>query len=396
MRIIVLLALCTFSLAYPQKTVELSDYSFEVEQLTDNTFVSFTKKHLENSQFVMIGEQHGIKEVGEFTNALYNIAQPFGYKTLCIETDAVAAKTIQKVAGSKDPITAAIAIHKEFPFAIPFYNNKDDYTLFTNVIQRKGSIWGIDQTFMVQFRMNFDHLIRTTSNDKLKAKLAVLQKDADAAYSQAIGNKNFNDTYIFKYDETTHQELLQIATDPKEQEILKQLWKTKEIYAYNNLTKEYYKNNNVRGQLMKRNFINYYNQALRKETLPKVIFKLGANHAAKGLTRTNIYDVSNLIHELAIVNDKKSLHYLVMGISGTVATGNPFAPNPVVPFDNIKHFPEELQKIVPTINQKYYVLNLQPLRVYGYGDRFSDAFKKVLFAYDFVVLVKDAEAFKSF
>lgn len=378
-----------------QDKVSLSNYSFQVDDLTDDKFVSLTKQRLENSQFVFVGEQHGIKEVGHFTNAIYDIAQPFGYRTLCIETDAVAAEKISTIASSNDPIGNAKKLHQEFPFAIPFYSNQDDYDLFTNVTKKEGSLWGIDQTFMVQFRLNFDYIISTTDNEPLKNKLQELIKEAVEGYNYAIANKKYNATYIFKYDKATHNALLKLTTDAKETEILKHLWKTKEIYAYNMITKEYYKNNFSRSQLMKRNFLNYYNQAKKHSNTPKVIFKLGANHAAKGLNRTNIYDIANMGSELAITNDMHSLHYIVMGITGKTAVGNPFTPTPIIPFDNTKDFPKEIQEIIPTITQKYYVLDLVALREYAYSN-FSDSFKKTIFRYDFIVLVRNAEAFKGF
>ncbi|GAA4274327.1 hypothetical protein U6A24_15230 [Aquimarina gracilis] len=391
----VVLLFTTFSLNAQKKEIQLAGYSFEVENLSDQKFIDFVKKRLENSQFTFVGEQHGIKEVGIFTNALYNIAQPYGYHTLCIETDAIAAEKIKEIAASSTPIDNAKKLHQEFQFSIPFYNNEDDYELFTNVVKKQGDIWGIDQTFMVQFRLNFDYIIKTTSHQPLKKKLKELKKEAVMAYQEAITNKDYNAPYIFKYDEKTHKDLLKLAKDEKEIEMINQLWNTKVIYAYNNITKEYYKNNNTRGQLMKSNFLRYYREAKKKNNTPKVIFKLGANHAAKGLTRTNIYDISNMASELAITNDMHSLHFVVMGITGKTATGNPFTPDPVVAFDNTKKFPEEVQKVLPTITKKYYVLDLTPLREHAYSS-FSDAFKKVIFKYDVLVLVKNAEAFKGF
>ena len=380
---------------HTQNKINLSDYSFEIDKLSEEKFITFAKKELENSQFVFVGEQHGIKEVGAFTNFLFDQAQSYEYKTLCIETDAIAAKKIKAMASTKAPIDKAKNLDREFPYSIPFYNNEDDYDLFTNVVTKGGDIWGIDQTFMVQFRLNFDYLSRTTQNKALKNKVEELKEKAGIAYKQAVAQKDYTAPYIFQYDKATHDHLLSLTDDPNEIEIIKQLWKTKEIYAYNTITKEYYKNNNERGLLMKQNFARYYKEAQKITPTPKVIFKLGANHAAKGLTRTNIYDISNLASELAIMNNMHSVHFVVMGITGTAATGNPFAPSSSVPFDNTKQFPKEIQELIPSIMKKYFVLNLAPLREHAYSN-FSEGFKKTIFRYDILVLIKDAEAFKGF
>ncbi|NAS31097.1 hypothetical protein GTQ40_08960 [Flavobacteriaceae bacterium R38] len=378
-----------------QKSPDLTAHSFEVDDLKEERFVSFTKKQLENSQFALVGEQHGIKEAGIFTNAIFNLAQDYGYKNLCIETDALAAKKIAEMAASGNALTEAKKVYNEFPFAIPFYNNEDDYIMFKNVKRKGGNIWGIDQTFMAQFGMNFKHIINTTSSKKLKNTLLPLKEKTIENYKNAIETKDFSNMYIFKYDKATHKALLSLSTNEEEKEIFHQLWKTKEIYGYNS-TKAYYKNNNTRGQLMKSNFIKYYKEAQKKEALPKVIFKLGANHAARGLTRTNIYDIANFASELAIFNNQHSIHYMIAGITGETLTGNPFSPTPVAPFDNTKQLPKEIQEMVPSFTKKYFILDLASLREFAYGKRYSEALKKMIFNYDVLVLVKNAEALNSF
>ena len=201
--------------------------------------------------------------------------------------------------------------------------------------------------------------------------------------------------YLFQFSEENHKDLLTAANTPEEKEIIRQLWKTKEIYEYYFQGKSY-QNNEVRGRLMKSNFIRYWNQAMKEGRDPKVIFKLGANHAARGLTRTNIYDIANLGSELAISRSEESVHVAVLGLKGKAATGNPFAPSPVMEFDNTKQLPGEVQKLVAEMTDRYFVMNLEPLRDHAYGKRFSEDLKKTIFQYDVLILVNGAEAVRSF
>lgn len=378
-----------------QNGPDLADYSMNIDDLNDPEFVKLVKSKLTNSQFIFIGEQHGIKEAAVATNAFYNIGQEFGYNTLCIETDDLAAKQIEAMASSGKLMTQFKKLYSAFPFTIPFYNNEDDQTLFENVYGKKGAIWGIDQTFITQFRLNFALLVEKTSDKTFRKRLESLKTEADAAYDEAIRTKNYQAPYLFKYDEAIHKELLGLAKADSEKEVIRQLWNTKVIYEHN-FAKRYYQNNNVRGELMKSNFMRYYRNAEKAGKTPKVVFKLGANHAAMGLTRTNIYDISSLGHELAISNDMRSVHVAVLGIKGEAATGNPFAPSPVATFDNLNQLPDEIKKALEASTKKYFVLDLEPLRAYGYGKRFSEDFKTTLFAYDLLILVNDAEAVKSF
>lgn len=378
-----------------QNDLHLDENIHQFDALNEPGFTAFINEQIQETQFVFVGEQHGIKEVGELTHTLFRMLHPQGYNTLCIETDAVLAKKLKDIASLQEPLRTAERLSKRFPFAIPFYNTKDDYDLFKEVVDKGGDIWGIDQTFMAQFRLNFDHLIEVTDNTAFKEKLLPLREMATTAYTESIESKNFGKMYWLSYDEATHQELLRLSDQPEESEIVRQLWKTKEIYGYNN-DKKYYLNNEVRGQLMKDNFNRYYKKALTKEETPKVLFKLGATHATRGLSMTNIYDISNYAAELAHFNDKKSLHFMVGGITGSAMVGNPFATDPIAPFDNTEQLPKELQELVPSLTKKYTLVDLQPLRAYAYGSRYSDTMKKFIFNFDVLVLVKDAEALTPF
>ncbi len=386
----ILLSLLHYSILTAQ-VEKIDEHIFFIDSLDDQNFKDLINSKLQNSQFILLGEQHGIKEVGEITGVLYDLAQPFGYNKLCIETDEIAAVTLSEL--SKFPIDSSINFNQKFPFSIPFYNNYDDVKLFKRVTDSGGDIWGIDQTFMTQFRLNFDYLIRTTSNDKFKNRIKELKVLAEKGYHKAIVEKNYMAPYIFSYDLRTHNELLNLAKKEEEKEVIKQLWNTKEIYGYN-FSGRPYLNNSTRATLMKRNFMMYYNQALEKDTLPKVVFKLGANHVAKGLSKTNIYDVSNLISELAIMNNKSSLHIYAIGIDGEKSISNPFAPIPRTPFDNTETFPIEIQKQISNQEKKFLVLDLTKLRLDF--NLYSDKLQDLMFKYDLMILIKNCNALESF
>ncbi len=378
-----------------QSDTILKDHIFQVDALEDSRFVEFITQVSQGSQFILIGEQHGIKEVGLFTNAIFNLVHTNGYNTLCIETDALAAEKIKAIAASETPLKLAKTLDQKFPFAIPFYDNASDYDLFVNVVSQGGDIWGIDQTFMAQFRLNFDHLLHHTTNPSLKKMTGELKNRAQLAFEETFKNKSFGDMFIYKYSDALHDSLLATRPNPEETEILNQLKKSREIYGYY-VSKQYYQNNNVRGQLMKSNFNTYYKEALKSTAIPKVIFKLGATHGTRGLSMTKIYDVSNYLSELAVFNDMRSLHFMVAGITGKALQGNPFTENPIVEFDNTKQLSEELQEVVPGFDKKYMVVHLEPLREKSYGNLFSENLKKAIFNYDVLVLVNNAEALVPF
>ncbi|GAB5554142.1 MAG: hypothetical protein Sapg2KO_37330 [Saprospiraceae bacterium] len=390
-RLTVGLLLCTIFL-FAQETTDWSDFYFEVDDLNEKAFVDLAKDKLKNSQFVMVGEQHGIQEVAKVTDVFYQLGQPEGYRYLCVETDPLAARFLTEMQGSPEE---ARLFYQKNPMSIPFYNNEDDHFLFENVLKHKGTIWGIDQTMMAQFRLNFSFLLSQTKNQAFKKQLTAELALANAAYKKAIEQKKFDELYIFNYDKNKHKMLQALAKTSEEKDILKQLWETRTIYNHY-WQGEYYQNNNVRGNLMKQHFSNYYKDAQAKDPLPKVVFKLGANHAAKGLTRTNIYDISNLAHELANFNGMESVHIFAMGISGEASLGNPFAPQPIMTFDNKKQFPEEIKNIIEQSQKKYLVIDVESMRKTAAYKKLPKDLQEVIFAYDLLILINDCKAVNSF
>ncbi|KYG73059.1 hypothetical protein [Roseivirga echinicomitans] len=368
----------------------LKENSFVVNDLASTELTDFLNKKIENSQFIMLGEQHGIKEVGDISNVIFNISKPFGYNTLCIETDFIAAKTIENIfSKSTSPSEELKQLYQKYPFSIPFYNNKDDIKLFSNIIDNGGKIWGVDQTFMVQFRLNFEYIIKNSESEALKKAIKLLLEEAKIGFQKAIDEKNLMAPFIFKYSDDLHNQLVSLTNSESDKNLLNDLKMTREIYNLN-FQKEYYLNNNKRAELMKRNFLNYYNNSKESKTHPKVLFKLGANHVKKGLNNNNVFDISNMISELAIVNGKTSLHIYATGINGTQNIGNPFTPVSIVPFDNSKDIPEEVRELMKNQLGKYFIIDTEPLRVKG--NSLTEKMNDLALKYDILIYIKDCEA----
>lgn len=382
-----LTCLITYSIQ-AQQTIE--QHAFSVNDLNSKQFSSFFSEKVKNTQFIMLGEEHGIQEVGHITNTLYNIAKPEGYTTLCIETSPFAANILElQFTSTKNPIEGLKKLYKTYPFSIPFYDNKNDIHLFKNVTSTHGEIWGIDQTFMAEFRLVFDYLVHLNDNPVLATAVKPLLPKAIKDFEKTVQEKDFQAPFIFKYTDALHQKLLALTVTEEEKRILEDLKLTKEIYMYN-FQKDYYMNNNERAKLMKRNFLNYYKKAAATGNLPKVIFKLGANHAAKGFTPTNVLDISNMVTELATMNGKTSLHVYAVGINGTKNLGNPFVPKPIVPFDSSETLPKEVQLLAEKQTGKYVIIDTHPLR--SEVHKLSSKLKKLVLQYDVLVYIRDCKS----
>ncbi|NQZ75321.1 MAG: hypothetical protein HRT61_04310 [Ekhidna sp.] len=375
------------------QTIAIQDYVIATNNLRDPECVSVLRSEISKSQFIIIGEEHGYKENSEITDFFFELSQPLGFNYLCIETDSIAAYVIEGIAQAEDPIASFRALNEHYPISIPFYNSPDDYTLFKKVVSHGGEIWGIDQSFMTQFRLNFSKLIETSRNESLKAELIKLEKKAHAGFGRALANRDFQAPFIFQYSDSLHNSLLSLSQSPREKRVLDLLRKSKEIYSYNFANRQY-KNNLYRSYLMKDNFLSYYRKSQTKNSTPKVIFKLGANHTARGLNSTNVYDIANLLSELAVMNEMSSTHIYLKGIKGSKAIANPFSPSPTKSYNNESEIPAEVKELIKASDFKYFVLDLKPLR--EQAEKYSDKLAELVFKFDVAIFVDNTMASPGF
>ena len=90
------------------------------------------------------------------------------------------------------------------------------------------------------------------------------------------------------------------------QQIIKDLKITWNIFALYDTNRN--ENLEKRANYMKQLFVNKYKEILKENNKePKMLIKMGALHTLKGYTSNSIFDIGNLIHELSIFNETKSL-----------------------------------------------------------------------------------------
>lgn len=360
-----------------------------INSLDDPQFTQLLMDKMENTQFILLGEQHGVREIGALAKHVYSMAHPLGYNTYCIETDALAAEKISAFSSQSNPVAQAQILKKDFPFSIPFYENPNDYELFQQVKMNGGEIWGIDQVFMAEWRLYFHELAENASNQAVRSKASLMEAKAQAGFQESIEKKQFQSMGMFQFEPGDYEELKALSEDKAEQNRIALLARSHDIYMAN-MQQRYYENNYNRSQLMKENFMEYYRKA--KEQNPKVLFRMGAYHMGRGLTETRIYDIANMASELAQTNGKQSLHILALGIKGQNTIGNPFSPVSSAPYDNQKEIMPELVSVVENLEEKYLVVDMLPLR--SKSKSLSKELQKYVFRYDLIILINDTQAYE--
>lgn len=374
------------------ETIRQHSYNLSVEE---QAFVgegaAVLQEAMQAKQFLLVGEQHGIVEVGAFTAALLKAARPLGFDYFCIETDPFIAKKLEELVRAGKPALAAFV--KEFPMSIPFYDNVEDFDMLTTATNGQSvnspTYWGVDQVFAAAPRYLFQRLSEIAPNDAAKTlALDYLQKGREGLQA-VMKTGDFNKMILNQLTDKDFEKLSQaFGQDPSKEstQILEGMLKTKEIYAAWYAGK-YYQNNLIRSKLMKKQFMQYYREAEKLVEQPKVVFKFGATHTYRGLSYYQMFDLGNLVSELADMNETESLHIHFSGLKGKASSGL----QGVQSFDNQKDVaPEIWAAIADQADGKDWIMvDMRPLRE-KFGRKRLKPIKSEVFNYDFWIFVPEA------
>lgn len=306
-----------------------------------------------SSQFVLLGEMHGDHEIPLFAGSLFRLLQGgLGYRTLVVEQDPVAIEDALSPALRGD--VDRLATHARRYNTLFEFDSDEDLALLAQVaraVKGPDAIWGVEQaTGAVRY---LEELVKLAPNAAARAKAQAL---LDAARKDDDGPK-----YTVKWliTPTTPAELADLAAafgpTGRGAALIARLAKSAEIFGYYRRAQagEFVGlyNNTVREEELKANFLRRYRSASKSGSLPKALFKFGANHLYHGRNPTQAFPIGNLAHELAIVNGSRAFGLYVVALGDGYSTYEDFPAwlRPLLPAEE----PE-----VPTL------VDLRPLRPY--------------------------------
>ncbi len=380
------------------KVLKENTHSLRIENGTfTGTGAAILEEAIANSQFLPVGEQHGIREIGAFTKVLFEQAAKKGFQYMAIETDPFTAAKVEELANGT--IEEAKAHLQKFPWTIPFYDNNEDFEFLkavTSNSKAKPAFWGLDQTFVAGTRYLFAELMELASTDEEQNVAAEYFKKANEAFGEAMQNMNPNKIYLVRMQEADFEQLSQTFCVNGEEtacQIINEIKKSKEIYQYW-YDGKYLENNRVRSDLMKRHFMEYYRKAQKEgDELPKVVLKFGANHCVRGLTYVHIFDLGNMISELAAMNETSSFHILLTGAKGT--THNQLQGTQ--PFDATEDWHENIKAALgdKLDTDEWLLIDMRPVRKIRMKKASAD-FKRLIFGWDVWIVVPEAQAVTGF
>ena len=295
--------------------VKQNTYYFEINKsYIEGEGVTILKNSIKESQFFILGEEHFSAKVSEFTNAIIPILAKENYKYFVAEIGPNSANTISNIIKENKTLyefnSQTNDLVGEVP--VPFFDGKEDEVFLKNALNRGFQLWGIDQEYLTSQIFLVDEIYNLSENKsklytsykKTKDYLITVTKKGRENNKYKLFTELSNSSIVKQFFENTE------STNSKVQKIISDLKDSWEIYRLREI-KDIYSSYHKRVNMLKSNFIDYYLQAKKKDSLPKAIVKIGGVHASKGRSLHNIFDIGNFIMELANFNRQKSTSILI-------------------------------------------------------------------------------------
>ncbi len=348
------------------------------------------RQDIQTSQLVLVGEDHGTAQVPVFAAAVARELKP---AVFVAEIDQYQAQDLSRLAAQPGLPTA---FQRQHPMGLSFYSWAEEFELARTLRAQNAQFLGIDQVSLVATGSFFARLA-----DKVKSKpaKAYLQQRAAAYQAQdraamVQGTNNFS-----IYQRPGALDSLRAIARPEGPEVRQMVEDFAASSAIYQLNKEGNpRSHQTRVDLMKRNLLQGRPAG---QPLPKMLFKLGALHVARGMSLLGgVFDVGNLALNLADAHDQKSLHIFIIGKQGTQNGGfNPddFSKN-VKPYSNADAF-DAAPFMAQAAGPAWQVFDLRPLRRALLGGKLkvsSQDLATTLIGYDYLVIVPETTASHNF
>lgn len=261
------------------------------------------------SQFVLLGEDHGTAQIPLFAAAVARELQPTLY---ALEVDPCVATTLRQLATQPSQPTAYL---KQYPGALCFSSLAEEFTLVRTLHAQQTRAIGLDQIFIINAAPFYQQL---AAQAKGSAARAYLHQRAAAYHAQEQANlRQGSKTFVLLQQTPAAIDSLLTITKKESSAVQKMAQDYADSYRIYTTG-----GHQDRLNLMKRNLLQELRpyQTASGLQAPKMLFKFGAQHLARGgspITGGEFYDLGNLVQNLADVQAQQSLHILVLGKQGT-------------------------------------------------------------------------------
>jgi len=338
--------------------------------------------------YVFLGEDHGIREVPEFAEALTSDLVGDGVQMLALEVSPSVARQLSLQLASPDPARGFASFLQQYPVTVAFYNTAEEFDFLRHAKTRIGtsfSLIGFDQEFLGSGKFLLQKVGEQALTDDLRKELDEFKKQEQEENARAARSGKYEDLFLLASDTAKLQTFAHsLRSRGFDSAPVDDLLASRGIYDM--FAKDNHRSNEMRDLLMKRNFVRMHGN-----TSPcGILFKAGSNHGFRGVGPLYTRELGNFLAESADAYSNGGVHILIVGGRGhSLQFQGVGSPMEVVPYDALSD--SDLHPLGPflelALQQKAWSLfDFRALRR-SLESSASAGLQRFLYGYDFLVVI---------
>ena len=304
----------------------------------------YIQNEVRESSNVLLGEDHFSNEIPLFTKAIFDIKS---FDNFFIEVDPYSAEII--VESIQDSINQK-EFHENYKDLFSFYALKPEFDLLEHIVKSGTNVLGADQIVAYADRLIFNNLKNKSKNDTARQIYSDITEQSKLHLDAFLSDPR-NPMYFMtaKFEHQLNM-IDSLSISSEEKVIIEEIRKSISIYKSGGHTK--------RIQLIKHHLMKNYPAWKNSQNL----FKYGAMHMSRGESFLTIYDIGNMVANIAESSYEKSYHIMVIGETGM--KGAPFRTFPPSEVNIESGMMRDLKIFfdITTSKEDWYLFNLLPIR----------------------------------
>lgn len=264
----------------------------------------FIKQKISESHFFLIGEQHNVSLIEHFVQVIIPILKKNNYNNYITEIGPIAAAELKDLKKQKQSIKEFNKRYFQYSKVAPFgfFSTREEDATLNQLSKFDINLLGIDFENYGSYLFLIDKIYHQTDKQKINSEQYKIIHDFIASeydkgkdgYNPHLTENLINSQYLKSFLKRTNNHHNQLLIE----KLLISLHINQEQ------TKGYWE---TRIDNMKKEFSTIYN-CLKKEenNLPKIFFKFGAVHTARGTSYSGFQEIGNMVYELSKLNQTKS------------------------------------------------------------------------------------------
>jgi hypothetical protein len=352
---------------------------------------------VQQSRFVLLGEDHMTREIPQFAAALCDTMHPDAY---AVEAGPYATRFVNSLLSNPGRIPIMTARDRAYPDNMAFLDIREENDLAAHCAASSHNphfaLWGLDQEFLGSAGTLLQSMAATHPGPQSRAAIAVAQAKEQTAAALATSTGDYAKLFLLASTNTDIQSL-QSGVDADgttaTRDLLHEFTLSRTIYR--TFAQSGPDSNLLRSQLLKRHFLADYLPFKKQIPSPRILFKFGDNHTGKGFDQSHQLNIGDFIAELAAGEQAQSLHLIVFGARGMhydiAGYGKPLGQQPFVMSDDpdYKWLALAVSNLIPADpaapGTQLTLFDLRQLRYRGID--LPSQWEHVVYSYDLLILI---------